>query len=152
MLTRSTLAFTASTNERKIKLLNLCNEYLESVSSSSATTIDYYLKDFLKFVSNKYVTDITVDDIQKYINYKKSNNLKDTTIYRCYRILKTLFNYAVSHEYLSANVCENVKVKHAKSSMHDIDYSKKYIKRLLKLFKHTDLYYVVLVAVHARYA
>lgn len=143
----------ASTNKREIKLYELFDEYLQTLSSSSYTTIKYYIEDFKKFIFNKNVFDVTVNDIQKYINYKKALNLKDTTIYRYYRLLKTIFNYAISHEYIDKNPCANVSVKHAhRSHIKNIDYSRKYIKKLLKLFRNTKLYYIVLVAVHTRYA
>lgn len=142
-----------STNERKIKLYELFDEYLETLSSSSYTTINYYIQDFKKYISNKNVSRINVNDIQKYINSKKSANLKETTVYRYYRLLKTIFNYAISHEYIEKNPCCGVSIKHAlRSYIKNIDYSRKYIKKLLKLFKNTKLYYIVLVALHTRNA
>lgn len=89
-----------------ILLYDLFNEYLNSISKSSSECIKYYIKDFKNFfIQNKHISCITVNDIQKYINYKRSFNLKDTTLYRYYRMIKTIFNYAISHEYLEKNPC-----------------------------------------------
>lgn len=152
MFQNSNLAY-ASTNKREIKLYELFDEYLQTLSSSSYTTIKYYIKDFKKFICNKNVSEVTVNDIQRYINYKKALNLKDTTIYRYYRFIKTIFNYAISHEYIEKNPCTGVTVKHTHHThIRNIDYSRKYIKKLLRLFKNTKLYYIVLIAVHTRYA
>lgn len=142
-----------STNEREILLYDLFNEYLNSISINSRETISYYIKDFKKFICNKSISEVNVNDIQKYINYKRSINLKDTSIYRYYRMLKTIFNYAISHEYIEKNPCMGVSVKHKpRGSIRNIDYSKKYIRKLLKLYKNTKLYYIVLIAIHTRYA
>lgn len=44
-----------------------------------------------------------------------------------------------------------IKVKHVyRNEIRDIDYSKKYIRSLKKLFKQTRLYYFVLLALHTR--
>lgn len=152
MLQSNNLVLFASTNERQILLYELFDKYLKTLSSSSYNTIKYYIEDFKKHMGNKYILDITVDDIQYYINYKKDLNLKDSTIYRYYRMLKTIFNYAISHKYLKENPCVGVKVKHQlRCALKNINYSKSYIKKLLKLYKHTNLYYIVLIALHSRY-
>lgn len=105
MLNNTNLALVASTSKREIDLYTLLDEYLITVSKESAKSISYYIGDFKKFLENKYISNVTVNDIQRYINYKSSLNLKDTTIYRYYRMLKTIFNYAVSHEYIEKNPC-----------------------------------------------
>ena len=105
MLVQSNLALVASTNERKITLYDLFDRYLKSVSKASADNIKYYINDFKELIEDKDLVDVTVDDIQFYIDYKKSLKLKDTTIYRYYRVLVTIFNYAVSHEYIDKNPC-----------------------------------------------
>lgn len=49
-------------------------------------------------------------------------------------------------------LASGVKVKHVyRSNTQNIDYSKKYIKKLKKLFKKTRLYYFVLLDLHTRY-
>lgn len=147
------LAHVANTNIRQyITLYALFDEYLESISEKSRDTISYYLNDFKKVVEDKDILAVTVNDIQKYINYKKSQNLKDSTLFRYYRMLITVFNYALSHEYIEKNLVKNVNVKSQYSETRDIDYSKKYIRSLLKLFKKTNLYYIVLIALHTRNA
>lgn len=147
------LAHVANTNIRQyITLYALFDEYLESISEESRNAVSYYLNDFKKVVEDKNILAVTVNDIQKYINYKKSQNLKDSTLFRYYRILITVFNYALSHEYIEKNIVKNVNVKTQYSETRDIDYSKKYIRNLLKLFKKTNLYYIVLIALHTRNA
>ena len=42
-------------------------------------------------------------------------------------------------------------VKYAYKEKRIVDYSRKYIKNLLKLFKNTKIYYIVFVAVHTRH-
>ncbi len=138
---------------KQIRLYDLFDEYLLSISIDSSKCLKYYIRDFEKYFENKYIDEFNVNDIQRFINNKISHNLKDTTIYRYYRMLKTIFNYAVSHEYISKNPCCGVKVKHKlRADIKALDYSKRYIKSLLKLYKKTVIYYIVLIAVHTRYA
>lgn len=152
MIESNNLVLDTSTNERQILLYELFDEYLRTLSNSSHSSIRYYIEDFKRHVENKYVLYVTIDDIQNYINYKKDLNLKDSTVYRYYRMLKTIFNYAISHKYLKENPCVGVKVKHQlRCPLKNINYSKSYIKKLLKLYKHTNLYYIVLIALHSRY-
>lgn len=106
MISTSNLALVASTNEREITLHDLCDMYLQILSKSSLKSIKYYLQDFENFISNKYISDITVNDIQSYVNFKKAINIKNTSIYRYFSSLKTLFNYAISHEYIDKNPCK----------------------------------------------
>lgn len=105
MLESNSLAY-ASTNERQITLYELFDRYLESLNKTSADSIKYYINDFKNYMKNDYLINITVDNIQDLINYKRCMLLKDTTIYRYYRMLKTIFNYAVSHDYIDKNPCE----------------------------------------------
>lgn len=88
-----------------ILLSDLISEYLLSVAQTSVKSLSYYLNDFLLYCTNKHIDDITVNDIQHYINNKQNQELKDTTIYRYYSNIKTLFNYAISHECLEKNPC-----------------------------------------------
>lgn len=137
--------------EKKITLYNLFDEYLSTLRQNTATTYQFYINDFKCFVEDKELQDVNVNDIQKYINYKVKSKLKDVTVYRYYSILKTIFNYAISHEYLQKNPCKGVKVKFAiRSEMRKINYSKKYIKKIKKTFKKTKLYYIVYTALHTR--
>ncbi len=152
MLASNNLALVASTNERQITLYELFDEYLDTLTSNSVKQFRYYINDFKKYFEDIYIDEITVNDVQKYINSKISMNLRDTTVYRYYRMLKTIFNYAVSHSYIDKNVCEGVKVKYKlRADTRIVDYSKRYIKKLLKLYKHTSIYYIVLVALHTRH-
>lgn len=106
MLVQTNLAY-ASTNEREtIYLYDLFDRYLKSISENSANTLRFYINDFKKFINNKDISTITVDDIQLIINSKKAQNLKDSTLYRYYQILQTVFNYAILHEYIDKNPCK----------------------------------------------
>lgn len=105
MLANHSLALMTSTHER-ILLSDLIDEYLSSLAQSSAKNLSYFFNDFLTFCTDKYINDITIRDIQKYINYKQSQNLKSTTTYKYLCVLRVLFNYAVSHKYLNENPCE----------------------------------------------
>ncbi len=105
MLASSNLVQVASTYERKITLYDLFDEYLKSLNKSSADNIKYYIRDFKNIIENKQIEDVSVNDIQLYLNYKKNMNLKSTTIFRYYRMLKTIFNYAISHNYIDKNPC-----------------------------------------------
>lgn len=143
----------SSTNiaEKKITLYNLFDEYLSTLRQNTATTYQFYINDFKNFFENKDLYEINVNDIQKFVNYKVKLKLEDVTVYRYYSILKTIFNYAISHEYLQKNPCVGVKVKFAiRSEMRKINYSKKYIKKIKKTFKKTKLYYIVYTALHTR--
>lgn len=132
---------------------DLLEEYLQCLSFNSAKTYKSYINDIKQFISNQELHNITTADIQKYINFKKALNLKATTIYRYYRIIKTIFNYAVANNYIEKNPCDFVVVTRVRySQVRDVDYSIRYIRKLIKLFKKTNLYYVVLVALHTRNA
>lgn len=147
----SSLALINDTYERKMTLYELFDEYLSTLKKTTATTYQFYINDFKYFVENKELQEVTVNDIQTYINYKITANLKDVTVFQYFSMINTIFNYAVSHNYLDTNPCENVKVKRVyRSAPRNIDYSKRYIKKLLKLFKKTKLQSIVLVAVHTR--
>lgn len=95
----------ASTCKREITLYELIDDYLSSLSKASYNTLKYYTNDFKHIISNKKLIDVNINDIQRFINYKRSMNLKETTIYRYYRMLQTIFNYAVSHKYINKNPC-----------------------------------------------
>lgn len=137
--------------EKKITLYNLFDEYLSTLRQNTATTYQFYINDFKCFIEDKELQDVNVNDIQKYINYKVKSKLKDVTVYRYYSMLKTIFNYAISHEYLQKNPCVGVKVKYAvRSDMRKINYSRRYIRKVSKLFKKTRLYYIVFTALHTR--
>jgi len=147
----SSLALATNTYERQMMLYDLFDEYLKSLKEESSKTYQTYINDFKNFFENKDLYEVNVNDIQKYINYKVKSKLKDVTVYRYYSILKTIFNYAISHEYLQKNPCKGVKVKFAiRSEMRKINYSKKYIKKIKKTFKKTKLYYIVYTALHTR--
>lgn len=94
-----------STNKRQKMLYEIFDEYLNSLTKISYRTIYYYVRDFKKLVKDKYIADVDINDIQKYINYKYDTQLKDTTVYKSYCILKTIFNYAIAHEYIVKNPC-----------------------------------------------
>lgn len=106
MLENTNLALVASTSKRKITLHDLFDKYLKTLSASSRSTIRYYTRDFENFTKVEYAADITIDDIQEYIDYKKDMNLEDSTIFRYYENLTTIFNYAISHEYITKNPCK----------------------------------------------
>ncbi len=152
MLASHSLALMTSTHKRML-LSQLIDEYLSSINLEESHIKRYELNDFMKFTSDKLISDITIHDIQNYISFKQSRNLKSTTIYKYLCILRVLFNYAISHKYIKENPCEGILVNYkSKKNTHTIDYSKKYIRKILELFKNTNLYYVVLIALHTRYA
>lgn len=152
MLSSNNLALVASTNERQISLYDLFDEYLNCLKENSKRTIKYYIEDFKRTVSNKLLSQVDVNDIQKYINTKVAQNLKDSSIYRYYRMLRTVFNYAISHNYIKENPCDGIKLAFSLGDIRNIDYSKRYIRKLKKLFKKTKLYFFVVLDLHTRYA
>lgn len=147
----SSLALATNTYERQMMLYDLFDEYLKSLKEESSKTYQTYINDFKNFFENKDLYEVNVNDIQKFVNYKVKLKLEDVTVYRYYSILKTIFNYAISHEYLQKNPCVGVKVKYAvRSKMRKINYSRRYIRKVSKLFKNTSLYYIVYTALHTR--
>ena len=147
----SSLALINDTYERKMTLYDLFDKYLSSLRKSTATNYQCYINDFKSFFKNKDLYDVNVNDIQEFVDYKVSLELKEVTVYRYYSILKTIFNYAISHEYLQTNPCKNVKIKFSiRSDMRKINYSRRYIRKVIKLFNKTKLRFIVLTAVHTR--
>lgn len=150
--TNLALAKSINFNKRNLGLFDLFDEYYENYHHSNTTKYEIKLmimnfKNF--FRHNKLITEITVDDIQSYVNYEYCfNKLKDSTVYLRYQRLKAIFNYAIKKEYLTNNPCKNVNVKRVYYVRRKIDCSRRFIKKILRLFKKTNLYQLIYLDLH----
>ena len=131
MLASHSLALMTSTHKRML-LSQLIDEYLSSINLEESHIKRYELNDFMKFTSDKLISDITIHDIQNYISFKQSRNLKSTTIYKYLCILRVLFNYAISHKYLEENPCKRCcsKLQIKEKYTHDRLFKKIHSKNI----------------------
>lgn len=95
------------TNE---KLLNkfIVSKAVEGLSEKSLETYRTVISCFLK-ATNKYIKDITTDDIRLYIAYKKINNTSGNYINLIRRSLSSLFQWCVDNEEMEANPVRRIK-------------------------------------------
>lgn len=136
-----------------MELYDLFEAYLENkvLAESTKRSLEGDIKNVYKpFFRNVEIEQITTDDICRFINFKKATCVKNITIYGYYRRLSAFFNYAIQRDLLTKNPCKNVNVEHISYVKRDLDYSKRYIKELIKLFKNTKFYYMVLFDLHTR--
>lgn len=138
-----------------MKLYDLFDLYLENTVYSSNTykTVSNYISKIYKnYFKNIDLEEITSVNIANFIKFEQALGLKDITIYTYYKILNIIFNFAIKNNFISKNPCNNVHVKHVSYVPRNLDYSKKYIKQLLKLFKNTKFYALVFLDLHTRNA
>lgn len=100
--------------------------------------------------TNKDISEYTEDDIIGFVNYEYSKNYASKTIFNRVSRLKTIFNYAIRKKYITFNPCDDIKIKSSTSIPKDLDYSRKFIRKLKKIFKKTKLHMYVYVALHTR--
>ena len=72
------------------------------------TERDYVLDRFYKLVGNKVVEQITVSDIEKYIN-SRIGKVKNSTINRDLDIIRRVFSLAMENELITVNPCKKLK-------------------------------------------
>ena len=136
-----------------MKLYDLFDLYLESAIYSPNTykTVSNYISKIYKdYFKNVDLEEITSINIAGFIKFEQAIKLRDNTIYTYYKILKIIFNFAIKNNFIAENPCKNVHVKHVSYVPRNLDYSKKYIKQLLKLFKKTEFYTLVFLDLHTR--
>lgn len=134
-----------------MKLYNLFEKFLENSTFAHSTYNNFsrFIEKVCKpFFKDKDIKEITDNDISSFIKLQKAAGLKDVTIYSYYKQLRIIFNYALRHNWIAENPCNNVSVKKVTSVERNLDYSKKYIRQLLKLFKNSPLYPVVFLDLH----
>lgn len=103
-----------------------------------------YIIIYKKNFENKDITDITSTDVNNYV--KRNKHLSRTTLYSQIKILSSIFNYAIRKKYLEYNVCKEINFKSLKKpKMIYVNYSKKYVKQIIKLFKKTDLFLAIYI-------
>ena len=152
MVSSSNLALVASTNERQISLYDLFDFYLETITNrNSYYTTKNLLTTYKRYFYNRNARDLDTVEIQKFVNYHKRRDISELTLYNYFKVLKSVFNFAIHNNFIDKNPCDNVKIKHVYKKDRIIIYSRKYLKQLLKLYKHTYIYYCVLIALHTRH-
>lgn len=136
-----------------MKLYDLFDMYLENSSFADSThkcVQNYIEKIYKSYFKNIEIKELTTNDINSFIRFEKATMIKDITIYTYFKQLKIIFNYAIKYELLEKNPCTNAQIKRVVYVKRNLDYSKRYIKQLLKLFKNNRLYTLVLLDIHTR--
>lgn len=136
-----------------MKLYDLFETYLKNCNLANNTykCVENYIEKIYKaYFRNIEITEITTNDINRFIRFEKATMIKDVTIYTYFKQLKTIFNYAIKNELLEKNPCANAQIKSVIYVKRNLDYSKRYIKQLLKLFKNHALYSLILLDIHTR--
>lgn len=154
-----------------MKLFDLFDEYIrnyhyENTSKHEAmSNISHYKKYFIEKENksteesaenaekkgvNKDISEYTQEDIQNFVNYEYYCNYSRKTIFNRLNRLKAIFNYAIRKKYILSNPCNDIEIKSSTSIPKDLDYSKKFIRKLKKIFKKTKLRMYVYVALHTR--
>lgn len=152
------VAYRKCDNMTNILLYDLFDEYLESCNAQSNTK--YCMKNFINNILKKYFRNIDINNvthkhIQNFINFEKAQLLQEITIYNYFKTIKSIFNFAVKCKYIQSNPCQNVRIKRVIFKQRALDYSRSYIKQLLKAFKKTKklkMYMCVFLAIHTRNA
>lgn len=147
MLENTNLALVASTSKRQITLYELFDEYLRnySYSNNSKYNAEHYILKIKKYFKDIDINDINRDLVQDYINHLTCIEcLGKSYINNLFSRLKAVLNYAISKNYIEYNVCDNkVKFERVRHVKRSIDFSKKFIRKILKMFKKTYMYNIV---------
>ena len=89
------------TNEKLLKKF-IVSKAVEGLSEKSLATYKTVINCFLK-ATNKYIKDITTDDIRVYLAYKKVNNTSGNYINLIRRSLSSLFQWCADNEEIEIN-------------------------------------------------
>lgn len=133
-----------------IKLYDLLDEWFnEHVLVYNADNTQFLRKQYIviykKNFENKNIRDITSTDVNNYV--KRNKRLSKTTLYSQIKILSSIFNYAIRKKYLEYNVCKDINFSTLKKPKPIyVNYSKRYVKNILKLYKNTKIHLPVLLA------
>lgn len=94
-----------------ISLSTLQTEYLKysATRHSSKTTKDYgsVIRDFINFIGKCSINKIEKNSIEKYVQHKFQKSMFVAS--KNLRYLKSIFNWAVTQEYIDSSPCQKVK-------------------------------------------
>lgn len=99
---------------KRLTLRKLFDEYTLHVKtiqkkSTVDTKVYYFNKHFTK-LEKKLISDITTNDIQKFINRLIENGYKPQTAKHLRNLIKAIFNYAIKKRYINNNPANNVDI------------------------------------------
>lgn len=95
-------------NNEKILKKFIVSKAVEGLSKKSLETYKTVINAFL-LATNKYIQDITTDDIRVYLAYKKMNRTSGNYLNLIRRSLSSLFQWCVDNEELSQNPVRKIK-------------------------------------------
>lgn len=95
-------------NNEKILKKFIVSKAVEGLSENSLSTYRTVISSFLKN-TNKYIQDITTDDIRIYLAYKKMDGISGNYLNLIRRALSSLFQWCVDNEELPQNPVRKIK-------------------------------------------
>ena len=124
---------------KKITLKDLHNTYFEYATDNvkAKRTVErekQVFNPFLEFFNDILITEITVENLQKYFNHRLEK-VRPATVKLEYRHLKTIFNWAITHNFIRINILNKIKFKRTPESelpcffeIHEIELIRKTFK------------------------
>ena len=97
--------------------------YLLIDKGYSNNTINSYkidLQKFLEFNKNKYINDISNEDLKKYVKYLNEEKLNEKSISRNISCLKSFYKFLVIEKYVSKNPSDAIFIPKIKKSLPKI--------------------------------
>ncbi len=110
--------------------------YLKNIKKSSASTVDSYSRDIIKFenfctASNvKNISDITSEFIKKYTGYMLSNGQSEASVSRSFASLRCYFKYLVTNKVINESPMSNITQIHSVKKLPEILTNKEVITLL----------------------
>lgn len=138
-------------NMENLTLYKLFDIYLLNYHGNDNTKYNLILliQKIKNYLKDMPLLELTTDKLQEYFNYLYYiEQYKDSTIYTVYKHINIILNYAIKKKYIENNPCKNITIKKIYYNRRIVDYSKKYIRKILKTFKKTNLYAFVFINLH----
>lgn len=98
----------------------------KGLAAASIRQYEVYANDFMRYLGDKYVADITLEDIDNYMVYKREGGMKPTSVKTSIRHLKCFFNFCADRGYrppmkIEVPKCEDVvKVPYTPEEMQKL--------------------------------
>ncbi|MFF8372446.1 tyrosine-type recombinase/integrase [Streptomyces lydicus] len=102
----------------KIPLVRVFEEFISAGDTVTGSKRNYEAslnKNIKPYFGDQDLGSVNPADIQGWLTWMREQGYEDSTTVVRYRVLSSVFNYAVNHEYIARNPCHRVKVKQAKA-------------------------------------
>jgi site-specific recombinase XerD len=124
------------------KRIFLTAKQAEGVTGRTLESYTTELNRFFEFIVSREmydVTEITADTIRDFLNSLKEKNLKNITIHRYYRELKTLFLFLYREDYMESNPLKDIKPPKVEQKVMRT-FTAQEIGKLLNAFDKSDYF------------